>query len=79
MDAVPPAERALLPRLLLKADELSSEDAEPRLRAILSRRRGLKRYAELERLLRDGKLNDEGLKEEFTRLLTQLKGSAAKA
>jgi DNA primase len=79
LDAVPPAEKALLPKLLMKADDLGAEDADKRLREILAKSRGRRRYAELEVLLRDGKLTDANLKEEFTRLLTQLKGSAAKA
>ena len=68
-----------LARLLLKLDNLGKDDAEPRVAAILTRRRNQRRLGELERLLRDGQLTDKSLKDEFNRLLVQLKGSPAKA
>lgn len=78
-EALPPAEKAALPRMLLKSDGILSEDAEARLKGIVLKRRGLKRYAELERLLHDGKLDDAELRKEFNTLLVQLKGSATRA
>ena len=78
-EIVPPAESSILPRMFVKVDEIGKEDAELRLRAIIQRHRSQSRLRELESLLRDGKLQDAGLKDEFNRLLVQLKGSAAKA
>lgn len=73
------AERTALQRLLVQVDNLGKDDAEPRVKAILTRRRNQRRLAELERLLRDGQLTDKSLRDEFNRLLVQLKGSPAKA
>ena len=79
VEKLSPAEQSAAQRLLVQVDNLGKDDAEARVTAILTRRRNQRRLAELETLLRDGQLTDKALKDEFNRLLVQLKGSPAKA
>lgn len=70
-----PDDNALVQRLLLKADELDRAQVEPRLRAILDRRRAQARWEELRQILaREGKLG-AAEQDEYLRLMVELKGS----
>jgi len=74
LDALQPAERAVASRLL--SDELGYDDPSATLRAVLGKRRAQRRLKEIEPLVLSGNAPvDPGLREEFSRLVAQLKGT----
>ena len=74
LDALQPAERAVASRLL--SDELGYEDPAATLRALIGKRRSQRRLKEIEPLVLSGNAQvDPGLREEFSRLVAELKGT----
>ena len=74
LDALQPAERAVASRLL--SDELGYDDPAATLRALLGKRRAQRRLKEIEPLVLSGNAPvDPGLREEFSRLVAELKGT----
>ncbi len=71
LDALQPAERAVASRLL--GDELGYDDPDIYLRALLGKRRMQRRVKEIEPFVVSGK--DPGLRDEYHRLVAQLKGT----
>jgi DNA primase len=79
MEAVGSAEKTALQRMLLKADEMSKDEIELRVRRAVEKGRRERRYNELRQLLRENKAVDAKITEEFIRLTAEMKGSAVKA
>jgi len=76
LDALQPAERAAASRLL--NDDLAYDDPAGVLRAMLDKRRRLKRLKEIEPLVLSmgaGRPVDAGLRDEYQRLVVELKGT----
>ncbi len=73
LDALQPAERAAASRLL--GDELGYEDPAAHLRMMLGKRRTQRRLKELEPLVLSGTTVDPGLRDEYHRLTSELKGT----
>lgn len=74
LDALQPAERAVASRLL--SDELGYDDPGATLRALIGKRRSQRRLKEIEPLVLSGNATvDPGLREEFSRLVAELKGT----
>ncbi len=74
LDALEPAERAVASRLL--NDELGYDDPAATLRALTAKRRAQRRLKEIEPLVLSANAPvDPGLREEFQRLVAQLKGT----
>ncbi|PIR19656.1 MAG: hypothetical protein COV48_00750, partial [Elusimicrobia bacterium CG11_big_fil_rev_8_21_14_0_20_64_6] len=74
LDALQPAERAVASRLL--NDELGYEDPAATLRTLTAKRRAQRRLKELEPLVLSGNAQvDPGLRDEFQRLVAELKGT----
>jgi DNA primase len=74
LDALQPAERAAVARLL--SDELGYDDPAAHLRATLGKRRTQRRLKELEPLVLSGHAPvDPGLRDEYHRLAAELKGT----
>jgi DNA primase len=75
LTGLPPAESAVASRLL--TDELGYDDPAGHLRGMLDKRARLKRYNELQSMISSDKAGpvDPALREEFQRLVVELKGS----
>jgi DNA primase len=74
LDALQPAERAVASRLL--TDELGYDDPGATLRTLIGKRRSQRRLKEIEPLVLSGNAPvDPGLREEFSRLVAELKGT----
>lgn len=76
LEGLPPAERAVASRLLV--DELGYEDPVGVLTAMLDKRRRLKRLKEIEPIVLSmgaGRPVDAGLRDEYQRLVVELKGT----
>ena len=74
LDALQPDVRAVASRLL--NDELGYDDPAATLRALIGKRRSQRRMKELEPLVLSGNAPvDPGLRDEYHRLATELKGS----
>ncbi len=74
LDALQPAERAAASRLL--GDDLGYDDPAATLRTLVAKRRAQKRLKELEPLVLSGAGTvDQGLRDEFQRLVAELKGT----
>ena len=71
LDALQPAERAAASRLL--GDELGYDDPAGTLRGLLAKRRTMRRIKEIEPLVVSGQ--NPGLKEEYHRLVAELRGT----
>jgi DNA primase len=76
LEGLPPAERAIATRLL--TDELGYDDPAGVLRALLGKRARLKRLKEIEPMVLQmgtGRPVDDGLRDEYRRLVVELKGT----
>ncbi len=72
LDSLPEGERVSASQLLVLVGELQSEDTPGLVKSILAKRRGLVRLKEIEPKVMAG---DAGLKGEYLKLLSELKGS----
>lgn len=76
LENLPSAEKEAASQLLVLVGELDDDDPEAVLKSLLSRKRGMKRLKELEPGLNAaGGMVDPNLKEEYHKLLAELKGT----